>query len=406
MNVCMIPRLSVIPPALAGPVCLSPRGMPRFWATMWVSLKTPLADATLDKNLRGVDRLYSCAQALNDGEDCLDRMISNLEFDAIESVLTSFFSELRNESALNGADYSRNWQSALTFVKDIMQKAGTAVDARIEEIETRLRRLDRMYSQISTTPVRPPPPIRALPPIVVDELHTIFRPDSGRNPFKSEDNRWRNLLVFLMLLHLGLRRGEACALSRNAVKEELDLSTGKTTVWMNVRGVSDPDRRYGEGGLKTILSRRQIPVPQVVFHLLKRYIENYRSKTKHSRLLISKRRMPLSLRACNEIFETATRSLSDDALRSLEHQGLTSVSCHDLRHTCAVVRMRRYQDNGVKLDRAMEKLRLFFGWTPTSLMPLRYARAYFETTSAELWDENFDKFIDALRRTVGNGACA
>jgi integrase len=109
---------------------------------------------------------------------------------------------------------------------------------------------------------------------------------------------------------------------------------------------------------------------------------------------------PLSLRAISEIFETATMARSGPALRSLEKQGLSSVCCHDLRHTCAVVRMQRYQDAGDDLDRAMEKLRLFFGWSPESDVPRRYARAYFETKLAEFWNEKFDQFVDALRRSV------
>lgn len=130
------------------------------------------------------------------------------------------------------------------------------------------------------------------------------------------------------------------------------------------------------------------------------YAQNYRGQTRHPYLLISQKRLPLSLRGISRIFETATLALSDQARRSLEKQGLSSVSCHDLRHTCAVVRMRRYQDAGDDLDRAMEKLRLFFGWTPKSDMPRLYARAYFETELAEVWNEGFDRFVDALRRSV------
>ncbi|WP_272951485.1 hypothetical protein [Sinorhizobium medicae] len=33
-------------------------------------------------------------------------------------------------------------------------------------------------------------------------------------------------------------------------------------------------------------------------------------------------------------------------------------------------------------------------------MPRLYAKAYFETSLAEVWDEKFDDFVDALRRTA------
>lgn len=118
----------------------------------------------------------------------------------------------------------------------------------------------------------------------------------------------------------------------------------------------------------------------------------------YAHLLMSQKAKPLSLRSFNEIFEAATAALSDEAKKSLLKQGLHGVSCHDLRHTSAVVRMKRYQDAGLDVDKAQEKLRVFFGWSKTSNMPRLYAKAYFETTLAEVWDEKFDTFVDALRR--------
>ena len=100
----------------------------------------------------------------------------------------------------------------------------------------------------------------------------------------------------------------------------------------------------------------------------------------------------------NEIFEVASKALSPEAKRSLRKQGLEGVSCHDLRHTSAVVRMTRYRDKGLDLDTAQGNLREYFGWSEESNMPRLYAKAYFETTLAEVWDETFDTYVDALRR--------
>jgi hypothetical protein len=60
--------------------------------------------------------------------------------------------------------------------------------------------------------------------------------------------------------------------------------------------------------------------------------------------------------------------------------------------------MKRYQDVGLDVDKAQEKLRVFFGWSNTSNMPRLNAKAYFETTLAEVWDEKFDTFVDAVRQ--------
>jgi integrase len=68
--------------------------------------------------------------------------------------------------------------------------------------------------------------IRALPSTVVLDLYEIFRPDSPRNPFKTEAIRWRNLVIFMLLLRLGLRRGKAALLNVNSFKEDFNFTTG------------------------------------------------------------------------------------------------------------------------------------------------------------------------------------
>lgn len=393
-------RSALVPPPLSGRVCLGRYGVPRFWASIWIDvLKGSLDGSTKQRHLSALGRFYEAAERQR-GTDCLDRLLAEPDFDAIEDVLMGFLAQLRNEAAVDGADRSSTWDSVLAFVMDILRHGSSSAGTRAGLIETRLLRLGRMYSQLSPTPVRTPPPVRALPPAVIDDLYAIFDPASDRNPFKTETLRWRNLLVFMLLLRLGLRRGEAALLSANAIKDDIDPTSGQTVTWIDVEGAADEDPRYEEPGLKTPLSRRQLPVPQEVLLLADMYVQNYRQRTHYPQLLISQKARPLSLRAMNEIFEIATEALSDQARRSLEKQRLSSVSCHDLRHTCAVVRMRRYQDAGDDLDKAMEKLRLFFGWTPESDMPRLYARAYFETELAEVWNEKFDRFVDALRRSV------
>lgn len=390
-------RSALVPAGLTGGVCLDGFSIPRFWASIWMDvLKGHLEASTRQRHLSAVSRLYEATERQR-GTDCLDRLLANLNFDAIEEVLVGFLAQLRNESAVDGADRSSTWDTAVTFVMDIVRHGSSIAEIRAGAIETRLRRLEQLYSQVTPSAVRSPPPIRALPPPVINDLCSIFDPESSRNPFKTEAQRWRNLLIFMLLLRLGLRRGEVALLAVNAIKDEPDPS-GRTVTWINVEAVRDEDPRYEIPGMKTALSRRQIPIPQEIVLLTDAYIRNYRGRTHHPQLLMSQKRRPLSLRTINEIFENATTALSEPARRCLEKQGISGISCHDLRHTCAVVRIRRYQDAGDHLDRAMEKLRLFFGWTPESEMPRLYARAYFETELAEVWNESFDHFIDALRR--------
>lgn len=270
-------------------------------------------------------------------------------------------------------------------------------------MNARLLRIESLYRQLVPNPEKPAPPIRALPSTVVDDLYEIFHPDSPRNPFRTGAIRWRNLLIFMLLLRLGLRRGEAALLSVNSFKEDFNYDTGTMDHWLDVEATLDGDPRYEQPGLKTEHSRRQIPLPQEIVTLEKIYSRNYRGRVNFECMFISQKAKPLSLRSFNEVFETATKALSERALHSLAKQGLRGVSCHDLRHTAAVVRMKRYQDAGHDIDQAQEKLRTFFGWSKASHMPRLYAKAYFETRLAEVWDEKFDTFVDALRRANPEG---
>lgn len=87
--------------------------------------------------------------------------------------------------------------------------------------------------------------VRALPSTVVQDLYEIFRPDSARNPFKTEALRWRNLVIFMLLLRLGLRRGEAALLCINSFKEDFNYDTGAMDYWLDVEETRDGGGRKG-----------------------------------------------------------------------------------------------------------------------------------------------------------------
>ncbi|RVH08988.1 site-specific integrase [Sinorhizobium meliloti] len=153
-------------------------------------------------------------------------------------------------------------------------------------MEVRLLRIDTLYRQLAPNPGTPAPPVRALPPSVVEDPYEIFRPDSPRNPFKTEALRWRNLLIF-MLLRLGLRRSEAALLHTNSFKEDFDPGAGKSVHWLDIEETEDIDPRYEQPGLKTEPSRRQLPLSQEIVDLALHYIRNYRGRANYPYLLIS-----------------------------------------------------------------------------------------------------------------------
>ncbi|PDT44098.1 hypothetical protein CO661_31045 [Sinorhizobium fredii] len=190
----------LLPPTLIGPISVGPSGAPRFWATIWSDvLKTSLEPSTRRKHLSALDRLYDAVQRQR-GSDCLDRLLAEADADAIEDCLMGFFAQLRNEAAIDNVDRTSVWSTAVTFVMDILGRAGSST--RPAEISARLLRLETLYRQLTPNPEKSPPPIRALPPLVIEDLYEVFRPDSPRNPFRTETLRWRNLLIFMLLLRL------------------------------------------------------------------------------------------------------------------------------------------------------------------------------------------------------------
>jgi integrase len=374
-------------------------GQPRFWPTVWVDgLQASLKHSTRGKKLYAIEKLYQSA-VHQLGADQLDAVLSAADTDVLESILGGFLATLRNESAVDAVDRDEVWHAALTFVEDILTRLRPLSGEAAVQLSANLLRLQRLYRQIAPTPPRPPAPIRALPAGVIEELYEIFRPDSLRNPFRTRRSRWRNFLLFILLLHLGLRRGEALILRADAVKDDFDPTIGNTRYWIDIQETPyEDDPRHSAPSIKTIASRRQLPVSAEVLNLIDIYVQNHRGRCPHGFMFNSQKERPLAPQTVAKIFKTATSALSERAHKLLSDQGNDSVSPHYLRHTAAVFRLSKYVSAGMELDMAIEKLRVFFGWSPGSQMPRHYARAYFETKLGEVWEEKFDDYVDAIRR--------
>jgi integrase len=214
--------------------------------------------------------------------------------------------------------------------------------------------------------------------------------------------RWRNYVIVLLLLHQGLRRGELLQLAIDAVKDEFDRRLGRRRFWLNV--AENPherlDPRVAVPRLKNGLAARQIPISEALANAVETYGVNYRGKQARSYLLSSQARKPLSTRAVNKVFHVLGQHLSAAAKRELWGQRRPiRISPHDLRHTCAAVRLGQLVgDDHAKLPAAIEQLRPFFGWSRDSNMPGLYARTYFEAQIAKVWRDDFDARVDFLRR--------
>lgn len=397
-----------VPLPLQGWLLVDWRGLPRYWATVWSALEAAsLEETTLGKKLAAIEQLYQSVEAQL-GDDRLDLLIAQLDFNALESCLEGFFVSLRNRSAQNAADHSGVWRTAISFIKactDRIARSGS-FKTPIDEIHARLLRLERLHNSLNLRRTRRSETVRALPAAVLEELYELINPQSSRNPFRNDSLRWRNFSIVLLMLHQGLRRGELLVLPIDALKEDFHPNTSEARFWLDV--VRNPyessDPRGDDPSLKNSNAVRQIPVAPTIAAAIDTYVSNYRGKQSHSYLFSSQEGSPLAKRSLNDILITVSKNLSNEAKSELyNRRKLDRIHPHALRHTCAVVRLKQFVDAGTDMNMAIQQLRVFFGWSRNSQMPQLYARAYFEDRLATVWQDAFDLHIDSIRNLNGGG---
>ena len=263
--------------------------------------------------------------------------------------------------------------------------------------------LELLHSKLHIGRRRRPEQIRSLPADIVEFMYRLLDPESKTNPFQNEVSRWRVYVLFILMLHQGLRRGELLVLPADAIKDSFDRDLQKERFWMSVRyNEYENDPRYSKPCIKNASSVRQVPVSELVALIVREYVSNFRGKANHSFLLNSQKVVPMSPEAVSKTFQKITASLPT-TLRKLLHDltGSDSITAHSMRHTCAVVRLNQILSDGVEMNDALQRLRGFFGWSRESEMPLRYARAVFEDRLSSVWRNEFDERVSILRSLPG-----
>lgn len=280
-----------VPPSLRGPVLVDPKGLPRYWATVWSTATAgALADSTHLKKLRYLDSLYQHADELR-GCGALDDALASLDDAALGQILESWFIAIRNKPRTTAADETR-WQVGFNFVCSVVSwLAKSDSDRAMRQIDARLHQLSVLYSQFRVKKRNAPEPIRSLPASTVEALYQLLDPESGNNPFPRIRTRWRIYVAFILMLHQGLRRGEVLLLPADAVKSGYDARLGRDRSWINIRENdyedSDQDPRHSKPGIKTQASVRQIPISETTARIVQLYADNYRGRAQHSYLLSS-----------------------------------------------------------------------------------------------------------------------
>ena len=374
-------------------------GLPRYWAAAWTLLiGSSLAASTLKQRLTNIEAFYQSADAVR-GPGALDDALAALDCALLEEMLEIYFVTLVNVTHVSATAENR-WRDALSFVRDVCERLARspAMSLKFHDIQHKLDRLSRLYGQLRTTRKSKPKMVRALPGATMQALYDAVIPGSITNPFQGTATQWRVYVAFLLLLHQGLRRGEALLLPADFLKSER-TSLG-TKYWLNVHTnqYEDDDPRHTTPSIKTASSIRTLPVSLRTAEALTVYTENYRGRQDHSFFLSSSNRRPLSAEGLHYFFKRLSAALPPEPMQVLyERTGMTSISAHDLRHTAAVVRIKQLLAHGDAMPEALQKLRSFFGWSPTSPMPQLYAKAAFEERLETVWTDEFDSRVSMLK---------
>jgi integrase len=135
-------------------------------------------------------------------------------------------------------------------------------------------------------------------------------PSTPGNPFRKGDARWRAYIIFILLLHQGLRRGELLCLAANCIKSEFDRTVQRERFWLTVRfNQYEEDPRWSTPSIKTPDSFRQLPLSEHTVRLVEEYTANYRGKPQHSFLINSQKSLPMSTENVTRLFRKITAAL-------------------------------------------------------------------------------------------------
>jgi hypothetical protein len=222
--------------SLQGPALFEPTGLPRYWSAVWSApLPGSLAHSTLKKRLASVERLYTFTDDLL-GIGGLDRAIAATDVTIIGQVLEAYFLSLRNHPGPSAVSED-SWQIPVRFLREVLTRIARSApySARGGDFDLRLLSFEDLHGNLRVSKHRRPERVRSLPADVIEALYQLLDPAAPGNPFREGTSRWRAYVIFILLLHQGLRRGELLCLSADGIRSSFDKRIQRERFWLTVR---------------------------------------------------------------------------------------------------------------------------------------------------------------------------
>lgn len=237
----------------------------------------------------------------------------------------------------------------------------------------RKRMLDAIGARVPTLRMRPHEDARqGLAPQTLTKLLSVIDRTFAENPWKDDGVRTRNQLLIMILLQLGIRRGEALGIRI----EHIDLRQNTLLI---LRAADDPtDPRKYQPNTKT--RDRKLPLSDDLADMIHHYITRVRNKVEgaryHSFLFAAHDSgRPMSLTAFAKVFHTLRERVPD----------LPDDLCaHMCRHTWND-RFSELMDSLGTSEENEKKLRSYLmGWSESSETAAGYTRRYTKRRATEL----------------------
>jgi integrase len=351
------------------PLIVDRRGLPVPVPNQWALLmRRPRVQAnTLIADLRTIAHLYDWASRRNIDLD--ERLGFGRGLDPVE--LTALYQNLRYSRPFGRASAAGDVVDAteaepvcgdthiarVACVRDclvwVMERAVHRLapdNPQVREIRARIEVVKRTAVEFQRPASDGRPCKKGLTPEQVRRLLQIIDPTFADNPFQ-RPVRFRNMVLLLVLLSFGFRRGESLKIYVSDVQLK-----GRTPTLAIVRRPDDPnDPRRDEPAVKTL--GRSIHLAKSMAQILDAYVCHHRPQFPNSDespfLFFSRAGKPLSLRMVNKICEQIRE-------RFPEFDG--ALTPHVLRYTFNKLFLESCYASGLSADDIKQAQNYLNGW--------------------------------------------